>query len=47
MRWDDDELGQLKAIEGNNFEVVKMGAIIANKKSSLVQEGFLKNKDLR
>ncbi len=30
-RWDDDELGQLKTIKGNNFEVVKMGTIIPMK----------------
>jgi len=27
-RWVDDELGELKTIQGNNFEVVKMGTII-------------------
>ncbi len=27
-RWDDNELGELKTIQGNNFEVVKMGAVI-------------------
>jgi hypothetical protein len=27
-RWDDDELGQLKTIRGENFEVVKMGTVI-------------------
>jgi hypothetical protein len=27
-RWDDDELGQLKTIQGSNFEVVKMGTVI-------------------
>ena len=27
-RWDDDELGELKSIPGNNFEVIKMGTII-------------------
>ena len=27
-RWDDDELGELKSIQGNNFEVVKMGTVI-------------------
>jgi hypothetical protein len=27
-RWDDDELGELKSITGNNFEVVKMGTVI-------------------
>jgi len=27
-RWDDDELGELKTITGNNFEVVKMGPVI-------------------
>jgi hypothetical protein len=27
-RWDDDELGELKSIKGNNFEVVKMGNVI-------------------
>ncbi len=27
-RWDDDELGELKTIQGNNFEVVKMGIVI-------------------
>jgi hypothetical protein len=27
-RWNDDELGQLKTIAGNNFEVVKMGTVI-------------------
>ena len=27
-RWDDDELGELKSIQGNNFEVVKMGTAI-------------------
>jgi len=27
-RWDDDELGELKSIPGNNFEVVKMGTVI-------------------
>jgi hypothetical protein len=30
-RWDDEELGQLKTIKGNNFEVVKMGVIIPMK----------------
>jgi hypothetical protein len=29
-RWDDDELGELKTIKGNNFEVVKMGTVIVN-----------------
>jgi hypothetical protein len=28
MRWDDDELGELKTIQGKNFEVVKMGSIV-------------------
>jgi hypothetical protein len=28
MKWDDDELGQLKTIKGSNFEVVKMGRVI-------------------
>jgi hypothetical protein len=27
-RWDDDELGELKTITGNNFEVVKMGTVV-------------------
>jgi hypothetical protein len=27
-RWDDDELGELKSIQGNNFEVMKMGTVI-------------------
>jgi len=27
-RWDDDELGELKSIQGSNFEVVKMGTVI-------------------
>jgi hypothetical protein len=27
-RWDDDELGELKSIRGNNFEVVKMGNVM-------------------
>jgi hypothetical protein len=27
-RWDDYELGELKSIQGNNFEVIKMGTII-------------------
>ena len=27
-RWNDDELGELKSIQGNNFEVIKMGSII-------------------
>lgn len=27
MRWDDEELGELKTIEGRNFEVVKMGTV--------------------
>src|SRR5664279_946968 len=27
-RWHDDELGELKTIQGNNFEVVKMGNVI-------------------
>jgi hypothetical protein len=27
-RWDDDELGELKLIAGENFEVVKMGSVI-------------------
>jgi hypothetical protein len=26
-RWDDNELGELKSIPGNNFEVVKMGIV--------------------
>jgi len=30
-RWDDDELGELKTIKGNNFEVVNMGTIIPMK----------------
>jgi hypothetical protein len=30
MRWNDDELGELKTIAGSNFEVVKMGTVIAN-----------------
>lgn len=29
-RWDDDELGELKTIKGNNFEVVKMGTVTVN-----------------
>jgi len=29
-RWDDDELRELKGIEGGNFEVVEMGAIVTN-----------------
>jgi hypothetical protein len=29
VRWNDEELGELKTIKGNNFEVVKMGTIIA------------------
>jgi hypothetical protein len=28
MRWDDEELGQLKSIAGSNFEVVRMGTVI-------------------
>jgi hypothetical protein len=28
-RWDDDELGELKSIAGENFEVIKMGTVIA------------------
>jgi hypothetical protein len=31
-RWDDDELGELKSITGNNFEVVKMGTVIPMQK---------------
>jgi hypothetical protein len=31
-RWDDDELGELKSIMGNNFEVVKMGNVIPMQK---------------
>jgi hypothetical protein len=27
-RWNDDELGELKSIQGSNFEVVKMGTVI-------------------
>jgi hypothetical protein len=27
MRWDDEELGELKTIEGSNFEVVEMGTV--------------------
>ncbi|MBN1789725.1 MAG: hypothetical protein JW830_04450 [Bacteroidales bacterium] len=27
-RWDDDELGELKSIQGKNFEVVKIGTVI-------------------
>jgi hypothetical protein len=27
-RWNDDELGELKSIQGNNFEVIKMGTVI-------------------
>jgi hypothetical protein len=27
-RWDDDELGELKTIQGKNFEVIKMGTVI-------------------
>lgn len=27
MNWDDEELGELKSIEGSNFEVVKMGTV--------------------
>ena len=27
-RWDDDELGELKSIQGNNFEVLRMGKVI-------------------
>ena len=27
-RWNDDELGQLKTIRGENFEVVKIGAVV-------------------
>lgn len=27
-RWDDDELGELKSVAGENFEVVKMGTVI-------------------
>jgi len=27
-RWDDDELGELKTIQGKNFEVVKSGTVI-------------------
>lgn len=27
-RWDDDELGELKTIQGKNFEVVKAGTVI-------------------
>ena len=29
-RWDDDELGELKGIDGANFEVVQLGAIVTN-----------------
>jgi hypothetical protein len=29
-RWDDDELGELKDIEGGNFEVVRMGTIVTD-----------------
>lgn len=29
-RWDDDELNELKSIEGGNFEVVQMGTIVTN-----------------
>jgi len=28
MRWDDDELNQLKTLKGSDFEVVKMGTIV-------------------
>lgn len=28
IRWDDEELGELKTIKGSNFEVVKMGTIV-------------------
>ena len=31
-RWDDDELGELKGIEGGNFEVVEMGAIVTDRR---------------
>jgi hypothetical protein len=27
MNWDDEELGELKTIEGSNFEVVKMDTV--------------------
>ena len=27
-RWDDDELGELKSVARENFEVVKMGTVI-------------------
>jgi hypothetical protein len=27
-RWDDDELGELKTITGENFEVIKMGTVV-------------------
>ena len=27
-RWDDEELGELKSIQGNHFEVIKMGEVI-------------------
>jgi hypothetical protein len=29
IRWDDEELGEIKTIKGSNFEVVKMGTIYA------------------
>ncbi|NUM52164.1 MAG: hypothetical protein HUU46_00835 [Candidatus Hydrogenedentes bacterium] len=29
-RWDDDELSELKDIEGGNFEVVRMGSIVTD-----------------
>jgi hypothetical protein len=30
-RWNDEELGELKTIEGSNFEVIKMGTVIPMK----------------
>jgi hypothetical protein len=29
-RWDDDELNELKTLRGDDFEVVRMGAIVTN-----------------
>jgi hypothetical protein len=31
-RWDDDELGEIKSIQGNSFEVVKMGTVVPMQK---------------
>jgi len=29
-RWSDDDLNEIKTLEGDNFEVVQMGAIITD-----------------